>query len=403
MNKKMNIDWLELVFNYNPNFITNLIKHQSFNIKTQLTNNKPKYYIDDLFSIFILEPNGIIDGRTYIKILNPNLYNNKLEATIDLLKEITNLYGLELITINQLDIAIDIIGIDLLQKIDLNKLVEYKIKKTFNKKTYLNGEVNDQEGKTLYFNTIDLTKQKGKAFKKQRVNCKLYTKTRELEITKDRYKQSYQNPKKELITRLELRFLKDRVAARENFMLKALADFIWTNPKRFLSEKDYLIQYIFNEYKDLYYLEHNDLIILDFNTLFKDYNELYDYGHITDFIDLFKATRDNYCIKIKKYRKTYIKPIFNKKLYLESIEANITLWQNEYKTYMTEPIIKRVLENTGATHHHQLDIVKIKDNKETNGENLHRLIHNHIYSYLQNNPITETYEVKADSIEDLFS
>jgi len=403
MNKKMNIDWLELVFNYNPNFITNLIKHQSFNIKTQLTNNKPKYYIDDLFSIFILEPNGIIDGRTYIKILNPNLYNNKLEATIDLLKEITNLYGLELITINQLDIAIDIIGIDLLQKIDLNKLVEYKIKKTFNKKTYLNGEVNDQEGKTLYFITIDLTKQKGKAFKKQRVNCKLYTKTRELEITKDRYKQSYQNPKKELITRLELRFLKDRVAARENFMLKALADFIWTNPKRFLSEKDYLIQYIFNEYKDLYYLEHNDLIILDFNTLFKDYNELYDYGHITDFIDLFKATRDNYCIKIKKYRKTYIKPIFNKKLYLESIEANITLWQNEYKTYMTEPIIKRVLENTGATHHHQLDIVKIKDNKETNGENLHRLIHNHIYSYLQNNPITETYEVKADSIEDLFS
>jgi hypothetical protein len=399
MNKTHNIDWLELTFNYNPTFITNLItKELDLIVKTTYKNNKPTYYVNDLFSIFILEPNGAVEGRTYIKIENPKLYES-LTATIELLKQLSYKYNIELLYLNQLDITTDFIGIDLLQQIDLNKLNEYKAAS----KIYLKAITNEQGGKTLYFNTIDIDKYIGKKQKKQRANGKLYTKSIELEIKKNKYKQSYQNPTNELITRLELSFKKDFIVAKETHLLKAMADFIWTNPQKLISEKDYIIQYIFQEYEHLYYLENNGIIILDFNTIFNDHNELYDYGHITDLIDLYKGNTDNYKIKMTKYRKTYNKPIFNKKLYLESIEANITLWQNEYKEFMTGPIIEKLLKNTGTTHHHQLDIVRIKEDKETNGENLHMLIHNHIYSYLQNNPITETYEVMAESIEDLFN
>ncbi len=419
MNKRINIDWLELTFNYNPTFITNLMNNEpTIRVKTihksknkNYTKGNPTYYIDHFFEVYILEPSGAVEGRTYIKILNPKLWKD-LEHSIALLKELVYKYKLELLYINKMDFCIDLIGIDLLNLIDFNKPGQYKTEKG----VYLKAIANEENGKTLYFNTIDIDKitednkvkdpEKVKGYTKQRANGKLYTKSIELDIKGNKYKQSYQNPNNEVLTRLELSFCRDYKQTKEKHLLEAMAGFIWNNTQTFINEKEYLTQYIMEQWTNLYYIELDKEPIINFNTFFDTPNQLYDYVYIQPFIDLYMATRKTYIDTIKSYRKTYIKPIFNKKVYLERIEACIKLFNNDYKTFMTEPLMLKLITDTGATHHHQLDIVKIKDNIEVNGENLHMAVHNHLYSYLERNPIKESYEVKSETInneEDLFN
>jgi hypothetical protein len=410
--KKLNIDFLELVFDYNQNFITDLLNEPKTMVKTLIFNNKKTYIVEDLFEVRVLEPLGVVEGRIYIKILNQKLYKDgtgpikehKLITAILRLKELSLNLNINLLTLNRLDLAYDILDIDIFELIDLNKLNEYKTGSYNKKRIYLETQSNNDGGKTLYFNTIDIEEQKKKRrYRKQRINATLYTKSRELDITNNKYKKSYQNPGNKLITRLELKLVKDNVVSKETFLLKAMANYLWTDPKKFLERKDALIQYVFMEYKTLYYLE-GDAIILEYDILFKDHND-FDFIYINDFIDdIFKKSITDYNIKTKKYRTTYVKPIFKKKLYLENIESIINLWQTDFIEYMTKKNIEKLLEITGATHHHQLDIVKIKEDKETNGRNLHKEIHLNIYSYLQANPIKNNYEVKScfQSIEDLF-
>ncbi len=393
--KRLNIDYLELVFTYDKNFIRNLTDDREVKLITFFKDRKTHYLIDDIFDITIFEGNDFIDGRINIKIMNQQLYKTSkyLLDCIKLLKEITIKYNIHLLTLNKVDMAIDFIGVDLFSEIDFNNLQDYLTGKINKKKVYLKSQSNEEGGKSLYFNTIDLDKEtKTKRYKKQRLTGILYTKNVELDISGNNHKKSYQNKDNELITRLEIRIERTNDMARENFLLKAMADFLWTNPDRFIGEKDYIIQKIFDDYRELYKLSYKGTTLIDFDMIFTDYNELMDYGHLTDFIDLFETNISDYNKKIKNYRKTYIKPVFNKKLYVEKIEGLIKLFSNNYEIYLTDTIIKMILEETNLTDHHYLDNIGFNNKPLENGENLYLDINNFVYKYLQNNKQIDGYE-----------
>jgi len=387
INKKLNLDWLELVFDYTPNFIKDLNKEplliKTLNQKLK-RGYKTTYFIDDLYEVYILEPAGIVQGRIYVKILNPNLYNDKLLYSIQKIKDLTLKYNWQLLTINKLDLAIDLIDIDLFEQIDLNKLDLYQTKKLENKPVYLEIQANEQGGKTLYYNIVDIKAQAvKKRYKKQRVSATLYTKTEELKIKNNRYKQSYQNPNDKTITRLEIKLQKDNIVSKENFLLKAIADFIWTDPERFIRQKESILQYIYMVYQNLYYLSLNGTEIIEYKTLFNIQNEedeYYDFIHIEDFISIFKQSRLDYNIKTNKYRKERPKPLLNKKLYLSKLEAIIMLNDiTPYHNILTNDFINKLIEQTGIENHNDLDKIKIKNDILINNRNLHLDIHNFIY------------------------
>ena len=408
LNTKSNIDYIEFIFSYNHNFLTNLfgkgvVIRNHYDIKKRYNNIH--YIVEELYDIFILEPKGVVEGRIYIKLLNPILYSKDLAMVIHKLRDLTMALDIELIGLNKIDLALDLIDEDLFNDIDFNDIKNHKSGHINNKPVYLNAQINKEGGKSLYFNINDLEYQKQKkTYKKQRITGILYTKNIELNIKSNQKKKNYQNPDNKVITRLEIKIEKTSTISRESHLLKAMADFIWTNPDRFFNEKENLIKYIFKSYQNLYTLRTpNDDIIIDYKKLYNDDDEYNDFIYIGDFIDLWKKNTDDYNIKTNKYKKTYRKPIFKSKVYQALLQSIVGLNPIvDYKFYLTEDIILKIIDISGITNHNDLNNIKAS-NELTNGVDIFMNINKLIYSYIENNPIVDNYMVELYSIDDIFN
>lgn len=393
-----NIDYLELVFEWDPQQIfelnenKNLIVNGSHNPRT----NKWTYDINGIFTITEAPPKGIIEGRTYVKILNPRLYGGKLFETI---KFIQSILTIKFLSINRIDFCLDIKDEDIFKNIDFNNLNEYKTSKGI----FLCSEANDEEGKSLYFNTIDLNKQKRKSiFKKQRVSAILYTKSNLLERCSNKSKQHYQNENEDLLTRLELRLNKTPQETKDTHLIKTLSYYLWNDPTYLKNHQEIIIQYIFNQYGNIYDLQRGGDPILNYSNL---YDDDFDFIYISDFITDFMNMRTDFNIKHKEYKKSKPKTTYSKKIYKEKLDALVKLGGTKWINYINPIIVENILKESCIKWTIELEYIKIHDGETIDGRNIFREIHEYITIQsrtLLNNP-PDKYELKLDDdFEGLF-
>lgn len=389
---KKNIDYLELVFEWNPQQIELLNNNPDIIIKSiyNPSTNKTTYEINDIFTMVEAPPKGIIKGRTYIKILNPRLYSDHLNQVIEFIK---STLSIKFLSINRIDFCLDIKDEDIFRDIDFNNLNEYKT----NGDIFLFSEANGDEGKSLYFNTIDLNKQKRKSvFKKQRVSAILYTKSNLLDRGAKK-KREYQNENGDLLTRLELRLNKTPQETKDTHLIRTLSYYLWNDPLYFKNHKETIIQYIFNHYKSVYYLERGDEPIINYSDL---YDDDFDFIYINDFINDFINERTEFNIKHNEYKKTKAPaPTYSKKTYKKKLEAINDLLGDKWIEIMSDSLIIQILKDSGIKWTDELEYIKINDNETINGRNIKREIHEYIIKQSRVLLVDELKELNMDDDE----
>lgn len=400
INIKPGIDRLELVYTYSQDFQSNLYEDKTLKkVDRQRTKNGDSflYYIENKLEVRFFEGKGAAKPRTYIKIINHNLYDSKLFIeSIELLKRITK-DKIEPISIQAIDLKVDIIDHPILKSIESSANYYIENKKAETK--YVSSMEDNIHNKTIYIKPSkrisDKPIESESAFIKDqqkirdhndRIEIKYYTKSdylkTQLKAAKVE-KSKYQNPEDEYIERLELSIKYKSQKNKERFLLDALKVEILDRTEDFIkSTSPFIIQDIFKEYKDLYEIRSRSTsqILLNYSMIFSDIDDQeYKDFHTRGFRNLWREKQVEYNKDLKpknKIRRTTKR--FSKKIFISQIQ-NLVEILGEGILEISPKGLDQIILNAGIRNSGDLEL-RAPDQKRS-GKNLYELFIQKIKAY----------------------
>lgn len=369
------LDKLELVYDYSKSFDDLLFDDSLYNIERLFTKRgEPYYIINQSIEVRFFLGKGAAKPRTYIKIYNQNLYSEReFLNSIELCKKITK-GKINLISIQSIDLVVDISKSNLLRKIqDIENIVIQDHKGKNINHTLVSNYYNQTLLQTLYINT-----KEARIRPKERVYLKLYNKSDLLTATNQTKKKSYQNPNSDPdIERLELSITYTSQKNKERFLLDALTNIIMNDPEGFVkSKQSFIIQDIFREYRFLYSIKDRESghIIFDYSNLFDDQDDLeYREYHIKEYRELWRSYQTEYNELLKPKNKIRRKTKrFSKKIFIDQITTLITIFEEGILTLSSDHYDK-IISNAGIRNSGDIESIKTPQNKRHKGQNLYDL------------------------------
>jgi len=372
-NYETHLDKLEFVFTHRKDFLDLIKSDEEVKFLDTLFNKggEPFWRINNYIEMRFFDVKGVAQSRTYIKVLNPILYNKKeLYNALKLIKSLTE-NRLEFISLQQIDAALDIKGEYIFNRIDNIKVKVdgaeqlNLIDPLTNKKINYSVIINDLKGITFYFNTKEY-----KSEPKEEVFLKFYTKSDYIEGSKQTNKQIYQNPEKDYIERLELTLKRGRAGKNKNrILLDTLGQYIFNNPYNFTNQQDIIIQYLFREYKNLYNFTKAGEPLLNYE-LFFDEDEWADVN-LKEFITARKTAQKEFNSIMKVKNKTRRNnQTFSARKFWGEVEKLVSILEGEVLNLRPEAL-NQIIVKVGIKNEYNFEVLKTPQKRYYKGKNLY--------------------------------
>ena len=217
------------------------------------SNARKLEYKSYKYIFYYVEPKAPIKGVFFFSINNKDLYSPyELENSIYYLLELFEKLNLTW-TISTLDICYDIRGIDILKKINYNRVSEPGYIKTQSK--WNPTTINSMSGDILYIHRSKKSPTSaGEKVSKWPIKVRIYDKVKEV---KNISGKEYQIPltwRDSSVTRIELSITKKRAESinKESYIIDAIERLIREDLVRFIDNKELIIKIIFYYLRDSY-------------------------------------------------------------------------------------------------------------------------------------------------------